>query len=191
MSRANKWTVLLLVVILMCNLTSAVLAEASSVLNLPAHLEIIDSNAFEGTTALKQVVVAEGTAEIRSRAFAGSSLLEISLPSTISFIAEDAFEGCEGLAATAPEGTYAYEWCVEHGLIAESENEPSRFLPGDVVAFKEYTKCPRCLLSIPQAVLQFYRGLDPNSKHAWIVMTGCCGTIYTCTEDAVYLLYRP
>ncbi len=186
--KENKWAIFFLLVLLMCGFTSAVLAEADFVLNLPAGLKIIDSQAFEGATALEKVVISEGTAEIRDRAFADSSLVEITLPSTIEYIAENAFDGCEGLKAIAQEGTYAYEWSVEHGFIEESVTDS--FLPGDVVVYKEYTKCPKCLLSIPNAVLQFYRGLDPNSKRAWIITTGCCGTLYTCTEDAVSLLYR-
>lgn len=59
------------------------------------------------------------------------------------------------------------------------------YSPGDRVVYKEYTKCPLCLGSIPSATLQFYRGLDPNSERAWIVRTDCCGTIATCVESGV------
>lgn len=190
MMKEMKRAILFLLVILMCVFSSAASAEAYFVLDLPAALNIIDAAAFEGAASLEKVVGPEGTTEIRDRAFADSSLVEILLPSTIEYIAEDAFDGCEGLVAMAQEGTYAYDWCMEHGFIAESEGETDSFFPGDVVTYKEYTKCPGCRFGIPSAVLQFYRGLDPNSKRAWIVVTGCCGVYYTCTEDAVTLLYR-
>ena len=69
---------------------------------------------------------------------------------------------------------------------AALENVVGGFSAGDQVVYKEYTKCPRCLASIPSATLQFYRGLDPNSERAWIVKTDCCGTIFHCVESAVY-----
>ena len=67
----------------------------------------------------------------------------------------------------------------------ELEKVVGGYSAGDVVVYKEYTKCPRCLASIPCATLKFYRGLDPNSERAWIVQTGCCGTTYSCVESAV------
>lgn len=56
---------------------------------------------------------------------------------------------------------------------------------GDMVVYKEYTKCPTCLASIPSARLLFYRGLDPNSERAWIVKTGCCNTTFHCVESDI------
>lgn len=84
-------------------------------LTLPADLQVIDANAFEGAAHTENVVVPEGTLEIRSRAFADSGLQSLSLPESLVFIADDALEGCESVAVTAPEGTYAYAWAVECG----------------------------------------------------------------------------
>lgn len=117
-----KWKMsrfICLFVLVLLSTAIAALAEGSFVLNLPANLDIIDAQAFEAATALEKVVVPMGTTEIRSRAFADSSLVEINLPSTIEYIADDAFEGCEGLVVMAEKGTYAYDWCVDHGFISE------------------------------------------------------------------------
>lgn len=108
-----------LLAMLLVSMGCAAASKKSFVLNLPANLDIIDAEAFESADALEKVVVPEGTTEIRSRAFAYSSLVEINLPSTIQYIAEDAFEGCEGLVIMAKEGTYAYNWCADHGFITE------------------------------------------------------------------------
>ena len=93
-------------------------ALAEAALELPTALQIIEEEAFYGATSIERVVVPDGTTEIRARAFAQSTLREIELPATLTFIAEDAFSGCEDIAVSVPEGCYAYEWCMEHGLIA-------------------------------------------------------------------------
>lgn len=67
----------------------------------------------------------------------------------------------------------------------ELENVMGGYSAGDVVVYKEYTKCPTCLASIPSARLLFYRGLNPNSERAWIVKTGCCNTTYHCVESDI------
>ena len=93
-------------------------ALAEAALELPTALQIIEEEAFFGATSIERVVVPDGTTEIRARAFAQSTLREIELPATLTFIAEDAFSGCGDIAVSVPEGCYAYEWCLEHGLIA-------------------------------------------------------------------------
>lgn len=61
------------------------------------------------------------------------------------------------------------------------------FSKGDRIEYKNYKKCPTCLASIPCATLLMYRGLDPNSERAWIVRTGCCGTIFSCVESEIFI----
>lgn len=77
----------------------------------------------------------------------------------------------------------------ENNILEMNDSELERvvggYAAGDRVVYKEYTKCPRCLASIPSATLKFYRGLDPNSERAWIVQTDCCGTTFHCVESAV------
>ncbi|MBR2719268.1 MAG: leucine-rich repeat protein [Clostridia bacterium] len=92
-------------------------AETTSALNLPSALQVIDVEAFYGDNALQKVVVPDGTTEIRSRAFAGSSITELVLPDTLTLIAEDAFQGCSEFTVVVPENCYAYDRCVELGLI--------------------------------------------------------------------------
>lgn len=92
-------------------------AETVATMILPSALQIIDVEAFYDSTTIEKVVVPEGTKEIRSRAFAYSSLLELELPDTLTYIAEDAFVGCGEIAVTVPENCYAYDRCVELGLI--------------------------------------------------------------------------
>ncbi|MBE5767874.1 MAG: hypothetical protein E7335_12115 [Clostridiales bacterium] len=52
-------------------------------------------------------------------------MTELVLPDSLTFIAEDAFEGCGEFALTVPENCYAYDRCVELGLIKSNEPDPS------------------------------------------------------------------
>lgn len=85
------------------------IAESVATLTLPSELQIIEEDAFYGDTSIDKVVVPDGTKEIRSRAFANSSLTEIELPDTLTFIADDAFSGCGTINIVVPENCYAYE----------------------------------------------------------------------------------
>ena len=118
----------LLAIFLMLMLLSAdicAIAEAAATLALPSALQIIDEKAFYGNTSIEKVIVPAGTTEIRSKAFAGSSMTELVLPDSLTFIAEDAFEGCGEFALTVPENCYAYDRCVELGLIKQEAPDPS------------------------------------------------------------------
>jgi len=118
----------LLAIFLVLMLLSAdvcAIAEAVVTLTLPSSLQIIEEEAFAGNTSIEKVIVPDGTTEIRSRAFADSSMTELELPDSLTFIAEDAFEGCGEFALTVPENCYAYDRCVELGLIKSDEPDPS------------------------------------------------------------------
>ena len=70
-------------------------AGAAETLTLPANLKTVPAEMFCGDQAISKVVLPEGLTEIGSRAFAGSSLKDITIPSTAASIADDAFEGCD------------------------------------------------------------------------------------------------
>ena len=113
------FAILLVLAMLLTNSGMTALAEA--VMNMPAALQIIDEEAFYGSTSIDKVVLSDNVTEIRARAFANSSLSEINLPDSITFIAEDAFDGPEKVTVTANPGTYAYNWAVDHNYISDSD----------------------------------------------------------------------
>lgn len=109
-----------LVLTLLCTNISA-FAEGLFTLSLPEALETIEEEAFYGDTSIDKVVVPEGVIEIGRKAFAYSSLNEISLPSSLQSIAYDAFDGCSNEPIIfAEKGTYAYTWATAHHYIAVS-----------------------------------------------------------------------
>ena len=93
----------------------------AAVLNLPGALTTIESEAFAGNTSLDQVIVGNKTGVIQSRAFADSSVKQVTLPNSLYFIADNAFEGVSGLKVNASAGSYAYAWAVKNGFIKVSE----------------------------------------------------------------------
>jgi len=103
----------LLLAVLMC--VQPLAASAQNVLTLPSATKVIEAEAFSGLEAVDEIVLPEGVEEIGSRAFADSTVGAINLPSSLTEIADDAFEGSEEVVVSAEEGSYAYEWAVEQG----------------------------------------------------------------------------
>lgn len=102
-------------------------APASETLALPEDLLVIEDEAFMGDTSLEAVILPENVQKIGSRAFADSTITAIWLPASLSYIADDAFDGCKNLSVTAPEGSYAHSWAQNAGLIPSPTQTP----PGD------------------------------------------------------------
>lgn len=126
---------------------SGVVALADAVLTMPAALQIIEEEAFYGSTSIDKVVLSNNVKEIRARAFANSTLSEINLPDSLTFIAEDAFDGPNKVKITANAGTYAYSWAVNNGYISlqptEAPHAPVLNRPaatGNVIALS-WSKC--------------------------------------------------
>lgn len=92
---------------------------AESVLFLPAAVTTIEEEAFAENTAIDAVVIPEGTVSIGNRAFANCHLTEITLPSSLEYIAEDAFDGNLSMNVIAQRETYAYRWAVKHHYIPD------------------------------------------------------------------------
>ena len=73
MKAAQRLVAMILVlVLLMAN--GGITALADAVLTMPAALQIIDEEAFYGSTSIDRVVLSNKVTEIRSKAFANISL---------------------------------------------------------------------------------------------------------------------
>ena len=75
----------------------------------------ISDGAFAGNAAITALTVPEGVESIRGNAFAGSGLREVTLPATLTFIADNAFDGCPIDTAHAPSGSKAFEYGRSRG----------------------------------------------------------------------------
>lgn len=101
--------------LVLCLLLS-VSALAEGMLVLPAEISAIRAEAFMGDESMTEAVIPEGARAIGERAFAYSALTSVTLPATLTEIADNAFEGCDGLTATVSGGSYAHQYCVDNNI---------------------------------------------------------------------------
>ena len=94
-------------------------ACAAGTLTLPKGLKTIPQDMFLNDRSVSTVVIQKGTVSIESNAFYCSGLKVITIPSSVTYIAEDAFTGCTLKTVYAEEGSYAYQWMRERGKIRE------------------------------------------------------------------------
>ena len=106
----------ILTALLLSLILTLALQACAEELMLPGGLQIIDQEAFLNSVSLEKVTVPEGTQQIMDKAFAGSSVKEAELPASLYYIADNAFDGCEGLIISAPAGSYAEQWARAHGF---------------------------------------------------------------------------
>ncbi|MBQ8973514.1 MAG: leucine-rich repeat domain-containing protein, partial [Clostridia bacterium] len=117
--------IVLLAILILILIGKSALSEGK-VLKLPAGLKTIEAEVFMGDSSLEEVIVPDGVTEINKKAFAKSTLKKINIPSSVGYIAQDAFEGLETINIIANQGSYAYHWGVinqyiEIPLAAENE----------------------------------------------------------------------
>lgn len=84
---------------------------------LPASTFYVDDEAFVGNSTIQSVVAPDGLQVIGTRAFADCVNLKcITLPDSVSYIAEDAFENTPDVVIFASVGSYAWQWAEEQGI---------------------------------------------------------------------------
>ena len=97
-------------------------------LTIPATINgrdvIIDSNAFEGCTSLKKVIVSEGITHILYNSFADCpNLTEVNLPSTLQIVMDDSFTGSNkakftGAGVPTMVETLAGVWTINKNILS-------------------------------------------------------------------------
>jgi len=84
---------------------------------LPASTFYVDDEAFVGNSTIQSVVAPDGLQVIGTRAFADCANLKcITLPDSVSHIAEDAFENTPDVVIFASVGSYAWQWAEKQGI---------------------------------------------------------------------------
>lgn len=84
---------------------------------LPASTFYVDDEAFVGNSTIQAVIAPDGLQVIGTRAFADCANLKcITLPDSVSHIAEDAFENTPDVVIFASVGSYAWQWAEEQGI---------------------------------------------------------------------------
>ena len=89
---------------------------SSAGFNLPASLQVIEDEAFEGT-AIVSVDLPETVESIGERAFADiPTLRSVRIPEMTKEIARTAFSGSSNVTITAAPNSYARTWARENGI---------------------------------------------------------------------------
>ena len=94
-------------------------AQAAGTLTVPSDWTVVPDQAYYGDRTLYTVIIPEGITSVGNLAFADSSVSVLTLPSSLHFIAEDAFQGTSLVTVNAKTGTYAYSWARDHGFFPE------------------------------------------------------------------------
>ena len=99
---------------LICEETAEVVPPP--VFKLPASLQVIEDEAFEGTS-LFSVELPDSVVTIGERAFSNISTLHaVSIPDSVTYIARNTFTGSDKVTITASPGSYARTWAKENGV---------------------------------------------------------------------------
>ena len=86
--------------------------------SIPADTKVIEEEAFCGDTGFTVAYLPDGLQRIEKRAFADTNLRVINLPSTLEYVAPDAFEGCfSTLLAIVEKGSAQHSMAMECGVI--------------------------------------------------------------------------
>ena len=98
-------------------------------ITIPATLEVLERDVFEGCVNLENVVFPKGFTAVSRGTFAGcTKLKKIDLPETLEGIGRAAFDGCSGLSeinipdSVTEIGMGAFEGCTELNSIKMSKN---------------------------------------------------------------------
>ena len=90
--------------------------QRAGVLILPAAIQVIGEEAFEGTAA-REVVLPGDVSRIEDRAFAGmENLRAVNIPESVEFIGEDVFAGDEKVTIYGISGGRAEEYARKNNL---------------------------------------------------------------------------
>lgn len=119
----KKTVIYFLLVIVFSVLSPVSFAEADehhnlrkSVFIMPASLETVEDEAFEGT-AVKTIVFRDGLISIGDYAFENASnLTDVYIPSTIEYIGKNAFFSNKRLTIHGVIGSLAEKWAKEHEI---------------------------------------------------------------------------
>lgn len=85
---------------------------------VPSSVTAIDDYAFWGCTSLSSVNIPDSVTFIGNRAFRDcTSLREITLPDSLTYIGGYIFANCPDITVHCNEGTYAWQYAVDNGLI--------------------------------------------------------------------------
>lgn len=88
------------------------------------NMTVIGRKAFYGCTNVRKVLISSTTKTIEAKAFARCMNMAITIPTEVTEISEDAFEGALGITIYADKGSYAEKYAKKHGLTCKTISAP-------------------------------------------------------------------
>ena len=90
--------------------------DTMPVVQVKPYTETIGRKAFYGCSNVRKVLIPKATKTIETKAFAKCKNMSIIIPSSVTSISEDTFEGASGITVYADKGSYAEKYAKKHGL---------------------------------------------------------------------------
>lgn len=167
----------LLFCICICVFPSSLLQEktgdsSSFTFVLPASLVTIWDEAF-GSTAAETVILPDSLVVIGERAFADNlNLKEITIPESVNYIGDQAFEGVFGLTIRGAEDSYAARWAQAHDIAFSTAETALNWIeaPGKrlcnsfIAALNCLCVCPAVSLRRRRRILDMWRSMRPQDR---------------------------
>ena len=100
-----------LVFLLSLMLAIGICSASAGIMTFPAGIKVIGEEAFRLVAGATELILPEGVERIESKAFAGTSLQNVSLPASLEYIADDAFDPTVYFIVI--RGTPAARWAEE------------------------------------------------------------------------------
>ena len=116
MIRSNRKPLVLAGVCLLVLLLGMTTASAMTQLTLPSGMTEVEEEAFAEISTLESVVIPSTVTSIQSKAFYKCELTYVTVYDSVSYIADDAFDGNDGMIACVNAGSYAYTWFKNKGF---------------------------------------------------------------------------
>lgn len=112
----KRWIPLFLMLTL-CFVWGSALAD----LVIPTGTTVIEDSAFYSDSSLSIVVLPDGILRIESKAFRNCGLTRVNLPDSLTYVADDAFDGNSGMTVIANKNSQWYTWAKNKGFIVDTE----------------------------------------------------------------------
>ena len=90
--------------------------DTMPVVQVEPYTETIGRKAFYGCSNVRKVLIPKATKTIETKAFAKCKNMSIIIPSSVTSISEDTFEGASGITIYADKESYAEKYAKKHGL---------------------------------------------------------------------------
>ena len=127
-------------------------------IKIPSKIEVIPSHTFAGCTSLSEIILPEKLKIIDDRAFYNCNISEITLPSALTSIGNDAFGSNKDLTAIKiAEGNEIFEFDESRGMLMQNNSETQE---KSIVFITDVALKSSTTLDIPEGVTSLNVILD-------------------------------